>query len=224
MSGAAPTPAAGPRNRWVFGCLGVVLVLVLAVGGAAWWYVVRPLQQMASVIEQVATIERLDERVADRSPYVPPEDGELAEAQLERYVAVLESVRADLDQNLSQLQERYDDLDGRAPELTDIPRLAGAYLDLFRMLVAAKEAQVEALNAHGFSLQEYQWVRTQVLGSLGIAGAGYDLASFAQAFTDGRDPTAAAPAPASVPAANRELVERFTERLDEVAVLALFGL
>ena len=224
MSAPVANAQARPRNRWVFGCLGVVLVLVLALGGAAWWFVVRPLQQMAAVVEQVAAIEELDERVTNRSPYVPPEGGELSEAQVERYVAVLETVRADLDQNLRQLQQRYEDLDGREPELADIPRLAGAYLDLFRLMVQAKEAQVAGLNAQGFSLEEYQWVRGQVLGALGLEGAGYDIADFAQAFSEGRDPTTQRAPSAPVPAANRSLIESYADQLDEIAFLVLFGL
>lgn len=220
--GAAPQRSGG--GRWLLGCLGVVLVLVLAVGVAAWWFVLRPLQQAAAVVEEVARIQELDQRVTNRAPFAPPDDGELSEDQVERYVAVLHTVRDDLDRNLQTLQQRYEDLDGRAPELMDIPRLASAYLDLFRLLVQAKEAQVAALNAQGFSVAEYQWVRSQVLGAIGLPGAGYDLGSFAQAFADGRDPTAAQTPVPSVPAANRALVEAYTEELDEVAILALFGL
>jgi len=212
------------RNRWAFGCLGVVLLLIAALGGAAWWFVVRPLQQMAAVVDQVAAIEQLDERVTNRAAYVPPESGELSDAQVVRYVAVLEGVRDDLDQNLRLLQQRYEDLDGRAPELADIPRLASAYLDLFRLMVQAKEAQVAGLNAQGFSLEEYQWVRTQVLGALGLEGAGYDIGAFAQAFADGRDPTAPRVPSPPVPAANRSLVEAHAADLEEIAFLALFGL
>ncbi len=222
---AAPqSPPSRGGGRWVFGCLGVVLVVLLAVGVAAWWFLLRPLQQMAAVVEEVATIQELDQRVTNRAPFAAPDDGALSEAQVERYVAVLATVRGDLDRNLQTLQQRYEDLDGRAPELMDIPRLAGAYLDLFRLLVQAKESQVEALNAHGFSVAEYQWVRMQVLSAIGLQGAGYDIGSFAQALTDGRDPTAAPTPAAPVPAENRALVEAYAEDLDEVAFLALLGL
>jgi hypothetical protein len=211
-------------GRFLFGCLGVLLVLVLALAGAAWWFVGRPLQAMAAVVEQVATIEALDEGIRNRDPFVPPADGLLEEAQVARYVAVLERVRGGLSQNLSQLQRRYEDLGGRQPELLDIPRLASAYLDLFRLMVEAKENQIAALNAEGFSLAEYRWVRGQVLGAVGLVGAGYDIGDFAQAFADGRDPTAPRAATAPIPAANRTLVESFNEQLEEVAFLALLGL
>ena len=220
--GAAPQRSGG--NRWLLGCLGVIAVVVIAVGVAAWWFVLRPLQQAAAVVEEVGRIQELDQRVTNRAPFTPPDDAELSEAQVERYVAVLHTVRDDLERDLQTLQQRYEDLDGRAPELMDIPRLASAYLDLFRLLVQAKEAQVAALNAQGFSVAEYQWVRSQVLAAIGLPGAGYDLSGFAQAFADGRDPTAAqAPVPA-VPPGNRALVEAYAEDLDEVAFLALLGL
>jgi flagellar basal body-associated protein FliL len=220
----APAPRRG-GSRWLVGCLGVVLVLVLIVGVAGWWFVVRPLQQAAAAVEEVARIQELDARVTNRAPFTPPDDAELSQADVDRYVAVLRSVRSDLDRNLQTLEQRYADLDGRAPELMDIPRLASAYLDLFRLLVQAKEAQVEALNDHGFSVAEYQWVRSQVLAAIGLPGVGYDLGGFAQAFVDGRDPTAAGVATApSVPSANRELVEPYADELDDVAFLVLLGL
>jgi hypothetical protein len=214
----------GGGGRWVFGCLGVVLVLVLALGGAAWWFVLRPLQAMAAVVEQVAAIEQLDAGIRRQGPYQPPSDGLLEERQVERYVAVLAAVRGDLNQGLVQLQRRYEDLDGRPPELLDIPRLAGAYLDLFRLLVEAKEAQVAGLNAQEFSLEEYRWVRGQVLGALGLEGAGYDIGDFAQAFTDGRSPTTGRAPGTPIPAENRILVESYRGQLEEVAFLALLGL
>lgn len=214
----------GAGSRLAFGCLGIILVVVLALGGAAWWFVLRPLQAMAAVVEQVVAIERLDERVNNRSTYQPPADGVLEEAQVERYTAVLAVVQRDLSDSLRKLQQRYEDLDGRQPELLDIPRLAGAYLELFTLLVQAKEAQVAGLNAEGFSLEEYRWVRSQILGALGFAGAGYDISDFAQAFADGRDPSTRGTLSVPVPEANRVAVEAFKDRLEEVAFLALFGL
>ena len=230
MSAAAsPAPAAQPPRRsgggrWLFGCLGVILVLLIALGAAGWWFVLRPFQQMAAVVQEVATIQQLDQRVTNTESYTPPDGGELSEAQVTRYVSVLRSVRDDLDVRLAQLEARYGDIGGRQPELMDVPRLASAYVDLFRLLVQAKEAQVAALNAEGFSLAEYRWVRSQVLIAAGLQGAGYDLSSFVQALADGQDPTAPPPAPAAAPAANRALVEAYVDELDDVAILALLGL
>lgn len=228
MSAPVPPAGAAPRRgggRWLFGCLGVVLVLLIAGGIAGWWFVLRPFQQMAAAVQEVATIQQLDQRVTNTAPYTPPEDRALTEAQLERYLAVLRGVRDDLDVRLGELQRRYEDIGGQQPQLTDVPRLAGAYADLMRLMVRAKEAQVAALNEQGFSQDEYRWVRTEVLTAAGLQGAGYDISSFVQAMADGQDPTAApAPAPAVAPAANRELVERYVDDLQELGFLALVGL
>ena len=227
---SAPVPPAGtaPRRgggRWLFGCLGVVMLLLIVGGIAGWWFVLRPFQQMAAAVQEVATIQQLDQRITNVDPYTPPEDGELSEAQLERYVAVLRSVRDDLDVRLGELEQRYEDVGGRQPQLTDVPRLAGAYADLMRLMVRAKEAQVAALNEQGFSLDEYRWVRSEVLTAAGLQGADYDISSFVQALADGRDPTTApAPVPAAALAANRALVERHVDDLQELAFLALVGL
>ncbi len=227
---SAPVPPAGtaPRRsggRWLFGCLGVVMLLLIVGGVAGWWFVLRPFQQMAAAVQEVATIQQLDQRVTNVDPYTPPEDGELSEAQLERYLAVLRGVRDDLDVRLGELQRRYEDIGGQQPQLTDVPRLAGAYADLMRLMVRAKEAQVAALNEQGFSLDEYRWVRSEVLTAAGLQGAGYDISSFVQALADGQDPTTAPPpAPAAAPAANRELVERHIDDLEEMGFLVLLGL
>ena len=226
MERPAPAGAAPPRggSRWLIGCLGVVLVLFVLIGVAGWWFVIRPFQQMAAAVQEVATIQQLDQRVTRTDPYTPPEDGELSDEQMARYVRVLRGVRDDLDARFVELQRRYEDIGGRQPQLMDVPRLASAYVDLIRLLVRAKEAQVAALNAEDFSLEEYRWVRGQVLVAAGMQGAGYDLSSFVQALADGRDPTAPPPAPSAAPAANRQLVQDHAEELNDLAFLALLGL
>jgi hypothetical protein len=232
MTGQAPASApargsAANRSRgcapWLVGC-GVALLIVVVVGSAAaWWFIGRPVQQIARAAQEVGRIQTLDARVSDRSAYQPPADGELSEAQVRRYVAVLRRIEGDLEAEVLILEARYAEIDGRRPTWTDIPRLAGAYADFLRLLVRAKEAQVEALNAERFSLEQYAWVRREVLRAAGLPGVGYDVSAFVDAVTaEGALAPAAEPAP--VPARNAALVEAVREELEEVAFLALLGL
>lgn len=79
-------------------------------------------------------------------------------AQVERYLAVHEQLRATLKGKLEALDQRYDELekDGREPAFADLARAWGA---VAKLLVSVKKEQVDALNTARFSLSEYDWVR-----------------------------------------------------------------
>lgn len=224
VSSPTSPPATGKGAApWLLGCGALVLIVLVAGGAALWWFVARPIAQIATAAQDVARIQEIDARVVDRDPYAPPADGALADAQVERYLAVLQRVRGDLEGSYRTLEARYAEIDGRRPELADVPRLAGAYADFLGLLVAAKESQVAALNAEGFSLAEYAWVRSEVLRAAGLPGSTYDLSTFVRAVTS--DGSMAGPGTAvHVPEANRALVERIAPELGEVAFLALLGL
>ncbi|CAN5802633.1 hypothetical protein BH23DEI1_BH23DEI1_13060 [soil metagenome] len=236
MTDSAPPPTARPPDvpapaasrgkgcaPWLIGCA-VVLIVVLLIGGAlTWWFVGRPIAQIARAAQDVARVQQIDARVTNRATFDEPASGALTEAQVERYVAVLGRMNGDLEREARILEERYEELDGRRPQWTDVPRLAGAYADFLRLLVRAKEVQVEALNAERFSLEEYAWVRREVLRAAGLPGSGYDLGAFVDGVTGG-DAVTTSVAPAQAPPANVALVERHRERLDELAFLAVLGL
>lgn len=223
---AAPTPPATRGRgcgRWALGC-GVTVLLLLIVGGALTWnFVGKPLWSVYTAVREVQNVGALDARLTDRSSFVPPASGAVTEAQMERYVAVLERTGGAAQARLDDLKRRFEDLDGRDFAWTDAWRLGDAYGGFLRLLVDTKEAQVAALNAEGFSAEEYAWVRGEVLRAAGLPGAGYGVADFAGAFTGAAEPDARL-STAPVAPATRELVERYRERLDEVAFLATLGL
>lgn len=226
----APSPAASPPpatrrgcGRGLLGC-GVVALVLLVVGGALTWrFVGQPVWAVVSAVRDVQRVDATDARLANRAPFAPPADGELAEAQVARYLAVLERTAGDAQARLDVLERRLAELDGREFAWTDLWRLGDAYAGFLRLLVETKEGQVAALNAEGFSAEEYAWVRTEVLRAAGLPGLGYGVAEFAGSLTGAvalDEPTAQAAAPA----ANVDLVARFRERLDAVAFLAALGL
>jgi len=223
-----PQPAgpAAPRGRgcapWVIGCGATLAILLLLGGAAAWWFVGRPLLQVYGAIQDVRSVERLDDRVRNRAAYTPPTDGLLSEAQVVRFLDVQGGMAAAATGRLDRLQARFEQLEGRDFAWRDALGLAGVYTDFFRLLVDTKESQVAALDAAGFSAAEYAWVRREVLRAAGLEGS-TDLGAFVGALTGGEG-SPARPQPAAAPQANRDLVERYRERLDETLILAVIGL
>jgi hypothetical protein len=112
-----------------------------------------------------------------------------------------------------------DDFDGRRPDGFEIVLLAEAYAEMLRLLVEVLEAQSTALDAEGFSADEYAWVRWEVLRAAGYDGVEADVDGFVGALTgDGGVTVGPRPVATPVPEANRALVERYREALEETAV------
>lgn len=223
-----PPPSATPARgrgcaRGAMGCGAVVLVLLVLGAAATWYFVGRPLQQVYAAVRDAERIESLDARIADRSSFVPPADGVLSEAQVERYVAVLERTATGLTARLEDLQVRFEELDRREFVWTDVWRLADAYTEFLTLLTETKGAQVAALNAEGFSQGEYAWVRREVLRAAGLPGEAADVGAVVGSLVGGSDVPTATPN-AVVPAVNVERVERWRARLDEIGFLAVLGL
>jgi hypothetical protein len=216
-----PTPRGRGCAPWALGC-GVTLAIVMLLGGgAAWWFVGRPLLQVYQAVQGVQNIEALDARVRNRTAFAAPVDGLLTEGQVTRFLDVQRRMGAAVAGRLEGLERRFAEIDGRDFRWNDALRLAGAYTDVFGLLIETKETQIAALDAANFSVAEYGWVRREVLRAAGIA-APADVGAFVGGMT-GEGP-AARVSPAGAPAANRDLVERYREALDEVVLLAVVGL
>ena len=111
-----------------------------------------------------------------------------------------------------------------AASVLDLPQLVSAYRDLASSWMDAKRAQVEALNATSFSLDEYRWVRSQVYAAAGIPIMEIDVAQIVDDVKAGRTPETPTRTSGSVgpsgPAANRELIEGVRKQLEDNAALA----
>ena len=204
-------------KRFAIGCLSVVGILAVVGGALLYLYVLRPVQNVARGAEQLQRISVLNGEVRERSSFVPPGDDLLTQAQVERFMAVQTGVRERLEGKFGGLQAKYEEIEaqGRDPNLRE---LAGAYTDLFDLVLAAKEAQVAELNERRFSLSEYRWVKAHVLRAAGLPTTGLDLTEFA-------DPSAAlVEVSGRVPEHDVELLEPYREGLEEGLSLAFFGL
>lgn len=207
------------KRPFLVGCLVVVLGVVAVGGVLAYVYLVRPAMSAVGAARDLARIEQIENRVRDKSAFRAPSDGELTETQVERYVAAAGQIVDALEGEVAELDARYQQIEaqGQNPGLRE---LANAYADILRLVVDAKEAQVEALNAHGFSLAEYAWVRNQVIRAAGFSAYQVDLAALAEQRGD----DALRELQVDVPDANVALVAPYVEEMERFLPLAAFGL
>ncbi len=204
-------------KKIAIGCLSVFLLVVVVGGGFVYFKFLRPAQQAFSAAKQVAQFQELDRGVKLKASYAAPADGVMEAAQVERYLAVHDQLKATLQGKLEELDKRYEEIreGDRQPGFGDLAR---AWADMANLLVTAKKAQVDALNDSRFSLSEYDWVRGQVLRAAGYSFSQVDLASL------GSENGVLQAQDAPVPAENVELVKPIVERLDTALALAAFGL
>jgi hypothetical protein len=134
--------------------------------------------------------------------------------------------KAELERRALALQEKARD---QAGELT-FTELAEVFSDLGGIFLEARRAQVDGLNAEGFSAQEYAWVRLRVYEAAGVELAGsLDLSALEAVIQKGAKdagvevPTVTVPK-FDIPDRNRALVKPHTEQLKEWLPLAFLGM
>lgn len=219
-------------KKLVMGC-GCALVLV-GIGGAVagYYFVVRPARAFMASMTELAEVADLETALTNTSAYTPPDDGTLAPAQVQRFVAVQEAVKTRLGMRFDELKAKYDQLDGELREGQRTVRLTeavGAYRDLFTLIADARRAQVDALNAQQFSRDEYRWVRLRVFEAAGLSVSGVDLSELVENVKQGdfQLPSDAAVSmdhpDRGVPAENKALVAPHVSTLKEWVPYAVFG-
>jgi len=216
-------------KKLVFGCFGVLVVLAVIGGIAAYVYVIEPAREYYLALKQVAALADLDKQVANQAAFRPPDTGELTAEAVARVADVQQAVQEALGRRVEQLRERYGDLERRAREAPAAERarhVIDAYRDLIETLYEGRRAQVEALNRLGISQEEYEWVSRQMYQAAGLLVSSIDLAALQRAMASGNlEADVRTPAPAGdVPERNRELVRPYLDRLRSRLPLAWFGL
>jgi len=209
-------------KNFAIGCAAVLVILTVAGVGVVWFKFGDDISAGIDAVQGVAKLapqfEELNDSIENRASYAPPADGELSEDAFQRFLAAQRQMRTELEGRLEELQSKYEALEQEIDERggqAGISDMMGAYGDLADLLVDAKRAQVEAINDHDFSLQEYNWVRDQVYRAIGESVAVAAIAA---------NPTASTEFQASVPEATREMVEPHREELMKAHVLAWWGL
>ncbi len=230
MSQPVPGPAGStPRSgggcaRWAFGCGALLLIVLVVAGAATWWFVGRPVTEVFQSLQRLEAQGTLEQRLANRAAYQPPADGLLSEAQVVRYLEAQRQMQRELAERAERLTRRLDEVDRTEPQLADVIRMAEAYREVLRLVVEAVDVQTTALDTHGFSAEEYRWVRWEVLRAAGVPGAAYGVDGLAAGFTGQEGRVEGPPPQAPVPEANRDLVAPYREEIEETIGLALLGL
>jgi hypothetical protein len=170
-------------KKVLIGCGIVSLLLIVGGGIAAYYLVFKPAAQIAgsaidgareavakvgAAAQTIEAMRALEADVVAQGEYTPPADGALVQAQLERFLAVHQAV---VDR-LGPERERIAQTVEQNPAQGDIAAIAGSFAALAglgEVGLAAKRAQVDALNAQGLSLAEYRWIRQAGIAAL-VAG------------------------------------------------------
>ncbi len=205
-------------KKVLVGCLITAAVLVVGVGVAGYFFVIKPASEfVGGFVEINEQWETLNSQIDDQSDFEVAPDTTLAENQLQRYLAAQTQIKNQLGPRLKQLETKYDALkamqreEGRDMNLGEI---AGVYKDMSDLILEAKRAQVAAINAQDFSLEEYAWVRERTYRAI---GASINVAAAAGLGEQILDQYA-------VDKATVDLVEPYREQLMDVHALAFFGL
>ena len=160
-------------KKGLIGCLVVGLLLVVVGAGLAWWFIARPAWNAVSSgtesVKQWAKAADLEKSVTNQAPYTPPADGKLTPAQVQTFMAIQDNVATMLGADSDALKKKYEAMDAdnkAAGKDADLGQAMSAMSDLGGLVTKAREAQVAALNQHGMSLEEYRWIRGQVMAAL----------------------------------------------------------
>ncbi|MDX1626681.1 MAG: hypothetical protein R3323_09210 [Wenzhouxiangellaceae bacterium] len=208
-------------KKFAIGCFAVAVLLAVGGIGIVWYKYGDDISQGVSAVQGFAKIgtefQELDESIENTNTFTPPADRVLDEQRFDRFLAAHRQMRQALEGRLTALQEKYEalenEMDASGGE-AGLGEVAGAYADMANLLLDAKRAQVEALNAHDFSLEEYNWTREQVYRAIGESVA---VAAVAQ------NPATVSQMNRSVPPETVELVEPYRDELMEGYVLAWWG-
>ncbi len=166
-------------KKFLFGCLGLAVGLMLVAGLSAYFFLYRPLRATLGNLER---IHQANQRIENRQAYEPPAAGELSREPVERFVAVQRYIWERLEQEISVLEEKYEELGEELQERdASLAEMMTAWSDVLQLFAEAKNIQVDALNREDFSLAEYNFVRHAFYQALGLELLPYDLDSVAEA-------------------------------------------
>ncbi len=215
-------------KKFLIGCLGLIVVLSIAGGIAGYIFVYRPIKagitNVTANVKQLEEISKLDNNISNKTNFTAPDDSVLSAQQVERYMTVQKTMKDALQENIDIIDKKYTDLknndDSGIQSIKDIPKLIGAYSDIIKIVLDAKKSQVTALNASGFSLDEYNWVKKQVFAAAGQSLTNFDLSKLSSGDTS---PVEIA-LPANIPEENIQLLEKYKDNFEDYIGLAFFGL
>jgi hypothetical protein len=159
-------------KKWLVGCLITGLLLLVVGGGAAYWFIWRPLSaaggDLMGQVDDLKKIGEAEQAVKNQSTFTAPTDGKLSPAQVDSFVSVQQIISDKMGPDFAVLEEKYKKMGEQDSKTADpsIKDVMGAYADMTSLMAKAKEAQVIGLNARNMSMEEYRWIRDQVSAAL----------------------------------------------------------
>lgn len=224
-------------KKLLAGCL-VVLALGMvatAVGAYFLWRAARPAlesaRQVAEGASRLSEIAEEERRIRNAETYDGPASGELTPEQLARFLRVQAHVKQTLGTRADAFREKYKALATTRPDGSEVPptlpQLLTGLSDMSQIYLAARRAQIDALNTEGFSRSEFTWVRLRVYQAAGAETTRYDareLEAMIRSFTSGTRVAVPDLTLPDAPPRNRELVKPHAAQLMEWLTMASFGL
>ncbi len=213
-------------KKVAIGCSAVLAVL-LVIGLVAGYWLFSSARKLVGGYQELAQISTINQQVVDQSTYRPPANQQMTSDQVERYVQVQRALMTHLGDRIDALEKEYRQLeatlqDGQQPSWR---QMWNAWGDIVTLIVDTKRAQVDELNRAGFSLSEYQWVRSQVWAAWGHTAMGWNL----EAIAANPEQIDAAWREVSLPPddvlqRHRELLQPHVDESDNWMALSFFGL
>jgi hypothetical protein len=219
-------------SKGLKGCLAIGVVLMLAVAVIGWFAVVRPLMQVGGELfeasQQWMRIAELDDAVRNTASYSPPTQHRLEAGSVQRFAAVQSAIEQAIGDDWPKLQAKYQDLAGQVEDESHEPtvqELFGGFKEFGGIMLVAKQAQVDALNAHDMSLEEYRYLRQLAYLSVGLPIDGFDEDDDVESEDDPapQDEAPAIVLEADVAAHNAELLRPHAELLQRTLSTAWLG-
>jgi len=219
-------------TKLAVGCLVIVVIGVVGLG-AILYFGYRAFSPMidttTTVLEQAKAAAAQSERLEIQTRYAPPATGELTEAQVRRYLAVHGRLQTALGPRWAELKaqaervSQQEESNGLARSFTEF---AVMIRSLGSIIVDARRAHVDALNAEQFSASEYTWVKLRCYEAAGLENVeGIDWSN-SEAVKNGsgrpgiKEPSVQTP---EIPGRNRELVKPHVDALQEWLPLTILG-
>ena len=215
------------------GCL-IVIVIAMVGLGVSCYYAYRIAKPMivsaGDYVARAREMAQLGDRITNKSPYVPPANGELTEGQIERFIAVQTKVRSELGARWDEIETKSADIRKKTEgnEHLSFSEVTSIFSDLANIYIEARRAQVTALNTQKFSDGEYNWVRRRVWEAAGMhVASGIDMSKIEEIARQGAQRSRAElpdiPTP-EVPKKNLALIKPHLQQLKEWIPLAVLGL
>lgn len=158
-------------QKFLVGCLIVIVVVVIGGGTAGYFLVIKPGWELVKDAGSFATeFQEINSQIERTENFAPPPDGNLDQAQFQRFLVAQRDMRAGMEGELQTLESKWNEIQQEIKEngrSANIVEIVTAYRDLGGLLLEAKRNQVAALNRYQFSLEEYLWVRNQTFRALG---------------------------------------------------------